>query len=26
VHDVGNVNATAASRIPGPVVGLITST
>lgn len=26
VHDAGNVSATAASRVPGPVVGLITST
>lgn len=25
VHDVGNASATAASRIPGPVVGLITA-
>lgn len=25
VHDAGNVNATAASRVPGPVVGLITA-
>lgn len=25
VHDVGNANATAASRVPGPIVGLITA-
>lgn len=25
VHDVGNANATAASQVPGPVVGLITA-
>ena len=25
VHDVGNQSATAASRVPGPIVGLITA-
>jgi len=25
VHDVGNAHATAASRVPGPIVGLITA-